>query len=373
MYNAATLKTELLGLVGWRQNEDSGGTQLQSMTTSVSGLWFNDAHPLLTIDSLLSVAPDYEKLHSGNQALINTSFTNWLQEKTEAGILFAINEWIQRKFAVKTAKNLLERKQLLDVSGHIQNTDTNKGKLVGFELVPKRSLGTTIKIEQIGLQLTDGQDVDVYLFHSESTAHKETTTITYAGSGGLVWKTVNWELSGTGTYYIVYQQNGMAGNSVNGVQDYSYHKGGATIYPAGKYFNINAFEITAAETSLWDISHVAYVHDTNFGLNLKMSVHCDYTTLITEQKDLFKTVIQKGVAMTLLREFAFNGNVRINRHESNASQTTVLYEIDGDSQGRPGGLKKEFVDAIEAITFDFEGIDRTCLPCRKRSVRYSSI
>jgi hypothetical protein len=115
---------------------------------------------------------------------------------------------------------------------------------------------------------------------------------------------------------------------------------------------------------------------TNYGLNYKVSVSCDYTDFILDQKEQFQTIISKRVAMNLLRVLAFNANSNVNRSSSNVDSTRILYEIDGDSQSTEGNnrsLKDQYETALMAIQFDQTGIDKVCLPCRKRGVKYSTI
>jgi hypothetical protein len=51
MYSVSEIKSGLIGLIGWRQNVDITGVQLTDLTTTTSGLYFNDEHPLLTFDN----------------------------------------------------------------------------------------------------------------------------------------------------------------------------------------------------------------------------------------------------------------------------------------------------------------------------------
>lgn len=373
MYNATQLKAGLLSLVGWRQNPDPDGWQLSDLTTSDSGLFFNDEHPLLTMANLISIAPPFERLEAAPLDQ-EAAFEAWLQEKTEAGIIRAIQAWIDRKFEVKTAGNLLERKQLFEVTGNGADTDPNEGKFVFWEFTPRRSRGLRLKINEIALQLTENQSLTLYLFKSGTKAPVQSTTFDYTGAGGVQWKTVDWELTGEGSYYVGYFQSNLTGNAIRGVGDFNFKNAGYTHYPWGRYFEaVAASAVVTGGAILWDVADNVYSLSTNYGLNFRLNVQCDYTAFILEQKDLFKTLIAKQVAVDLLREFAYNSNTRVNRHESNFNPTQILYEIDGDTQGRPGGLQRQLEKAIETITFDTKGLDRHCLPCRKRSVNYRAI
>lgn len=378
MYNAATLKAGLINLIGWRQNADAGGTQLTTvggidLTDSTSGMYFNDEHPLLTFDSLLSIAPDFTLQYS-LPSEINTAFSTWLKEKTEAGIIRAVQTWLDAKFEVKSARNLLERKRIFYTSGRLADTDTNGGRGVGLEVIPRRGDGVKMTIEQIGLQFNTNQNITIRLFHSDTLTHEQTVTVAYAGAGSVQWETVNWTLNGSGAYYVVYDQADLTGESINSARDYRHTIAGATYFPMGRYLQVSAFEVEGDVSQLWDIADNAYTVTTNYGLNLAFNVQCDYTDLIVGQKDLFKTIISKQVAIDLLRELAFNPQARVNRHESNVERNAMLYEIDGDSQGpRPGGLRAQLQAAIDTLSLDLEGLDSVCYPCRRRAVQYRAV
>ena len=409
MYNPAQLKAGLIGLVGWRQNYDPAGAQLSALTSSTSGLYFNDEHPLLNIENLLSIAPEFSKLSapsawdsgtnyavgdlvtlsgtryrataaSTNQTPpdadyweVYDAFTAWLKEKTEAGIIRAVNAWLDRKMMMGTGNNLLERKQLLDVAGNLNDNDTNNANVAGLEITPIRSRNITGTIEAIGLQFDTTQTITVKLFSSNQPAALQSVAVSYATAGALQWETVDWIMNGEGAYYIVVDQNAITGQSINAVYEHANACGGWAVIPGGKFFRATAFDVSGGYASLWDLDNMSYTQATNYGLNLRLNLQCDFSTIILEQKSLFATLISKQVAIDLLRELAFNPTSRINRHEANIDRTTLLYEIDGDSQGRPGGMRKQLEDAIDAIQFDTTGIDKYCLPCRKRGVKYRAV
>lgn len=142
-----------------------------------------------------------------------------------------------------------------------------------------------------------------------------------------------------------------------------------------KYLQISPFMYNAPETfaeypELWDIAYTMYTNTLNYGLNCEITVGCDLTDFIIEQRSIFQTVIQRQVAAIALRTLAMNPNVRVNRNQSNASKMDILYELDGNVEGRPGGLGYDLKKAFEALRLDTQGIDRICLSCNNRGVKY---
>ena len=109
-------------------------------------------------------------------------------------------------------------------------------------------------------------------------------------------------------------------------------------------------------------------------MNLDVSVLCDETDFIIEQRAIFADLISKQVAVDMLREFAYNPNVRTNRHSINASRVDILYELDGDSSSlKRSGLSYQLELALDAAALSLEGIDRVCMPCNNKGVKYRTI
>lgn len=416
MYNVEKLKTNLFSLIGWRQNPNPGGTQLTEMTTSDSSIWYNDQHPLLTFDNMYSVSPDFDlrtyptydgskidyvvgdvvgdtsdpvilyeriKVSTSAEALTNTefwkkhsAFTKWLREKTESGIIDTIDDWYNQKSGLATAINLLSRETIFQDGGDFEDTQDKKGKVVGQYLYPRRSEGVIMTIHKISLQLTQNQSVTVKLFKKGTKTPIVSETFVYDQNGSVQWFTptepTKWVLSGGNTYFIGYNEDDILGNAINAIEN--CHR--IDYFPTGKFYNIRSFNVDSDFTEMWNESKVLYNTSTNYGLNYKIDVSCDYTDFIIEQKHLFQKAISKRVAMKVLREFPFNANALVNRHVSNIEGSKVLYEIDGDTQGAVGNntrLNKQYEKALNAIQFDRSGIDPICLKCRKRGISYSTI
>lgn len=125
---------------------------------------------------------------------------------------------------------------------------------------------------------------------------------------------------------------------------------------------------------MWDIEHNQYNYNCNYGLNLEVTVQCDITDILVEQRHIFQDVIAKQVAVDMLREFAYNANVRTNRHSINASRADILYELEGDlSSMRKSGLSHQLDMAFKAIELDTKGISRICLPCKNNGLKSKTI
>lgn len=400
MYNVQDIKTELLPLIGWRQNIDPNGVQIVpivdnegtpeevtvDLATSEVDLWFNDAHPLLTMDDLYSIAPNFDQLHKDEldevvkKDLINASFTAWLRQKTEASILKCLGEWYREKSELGTSKNLIERNRLFESTGNLTDTIEKEDLVVGLEISPTKSKSMVLDIKRIGVQCEQNETFLIYLFQTGSKTPLFSESIEYTGNGSVQWFdtkdfTNNWRLKADGVYYLAYDQSALLGSAINGAKNYGKGQSGFTTFPKGKYYKVSAFNVDIINIGqLWDLNDTQYNNDTNYGLNLEVSVTCDYSQFIIEQKELFTGLILYHVALDFLNEMYYNANARINRNAANVSKPQLLFDINGDSQGKDDfSIFGKYKKALKAIQFDSTGIDGVCLPCRRKGIRYKPV
>lgn len=428
----------LLHLVGWEQYYMPGKAVEESLTESESGLFFQNAHPLMTLDNIMSVMPEdwgaqYPEWNGNalyaagdvvgtaengkpaywisvgdntNERPSVTSvywkpyniLSSYLEHLTRSGITTAVQTFLQMKQLTKMTRNLLERTTFFDGAGRIRATIQNKHRLVGFEIVPTRSMGVTAKIEKIGLQMTGGTGtIRMYLFHSSQINPIKTFDLNFTvTNGGFQWFTLKdcylpYISSGTdsgGAWFLCYNQDELPAGmeAVNVSKDWSRepcgtcNMGSVQVWrELTKYMQVTPFMYTAPEDfaqypELWDIAMTMYTNTQNYGLNCEVSVGCDLTDFIISQRHIFQTVIQRQVAVIALRTMAMNPDVRVNRNQSNVTRMDLLYEIDGNTAGiRPNGLGYELKKAFEAVNIETTGLDRICLSCNNKGIRFSSV
>lgn len=441
MYRINEIQDALLHVCGWEQSYNPKEAIDSDLTRSESGLMFQGAHPLLTLDTMRAIMPDdwgcqYPEWNSretysagtivqydlnGNDDELywesirdnNTNekpgesvlfwkpyniLSDFLERVTRNGIATAIQTFTQIKQLDKETRNLLERRTFFDGAGRIRATLQNTHKLVGFEIVPVRALGVTAKIEKIGLQMTGGTGiVKMYLFHSSQIDPIKTFDLDFqVKNGGFQWFTledcflpyISKDNNSGGSWFLCYNQDELPQGmeAINVSKDWSREPCGTCNIGSvevwrelTKYLQVTPFMYNAPETfaeypELWDIAYTMYTNTQNYGLNCEITVGCDLTDFIISQRQIFQDVIQKQVAVIALRALAMNPNVRVNRYQSNATRTDILYELDGNTSGvRPGGLGYQLKKAYEALQLDTQGLDRVCLSCNNRGVRYKAV
>ena len=439
MIRANDIQEKLLHLIGWEQNYDTSDLKISdALTVSESGLYFQQIHPLLTLQNMSCIAPDFKNItfneydsekeyKKGNIVKINDTlykalqnckgispedesneiydateywvetnpFSEWLESKTKASIQKAISRYYTEKIAQGTYKTLCENKTLFDGTGRIVDVVKNRRNLVGFEIVPIRAKGVTTKINKIGLQFTEPGEYTLYLMHSSMYEPVKVINLTKTRKNSIEWFAVdNLYLpyqsennDAGGSWYLCYLQSQLPEGSQAIRKDKDWSKEpckscSRSEYTSwlswSKYLEVHPFyvneEMLNEGMTLWDVEDNEYTYDTNYGINIEVSVSCDITDFIVEQRAIFQDIIAKQVAIDMLREFAYNANVRTNRHSINASRIDILYEIDGDSSSmKQSGLSHQLNLAYKAIKLSTEGLDRVCLPCKNNGIKYRTV
>lgn len=432
MIRLKEIQDAMLHLVGWEQSYDLEKAISPDLLESESGLYFQSAHPLMTLDNIentipesfdlqylkwdkdteyntgakvrhqgkfyLALAPSVNIEPSGETAdtwEIHNPFSDYLERLTRAGISKTIQTFLQTKQLARETRDLFDRKTFFDGAAKLQATIRASHKLVGIELVPVRSLGVTMKIHKIGLQMVGATGkVRFYLFHSSQKAPMKTFDLEFTNTtGGFQWFNMedlflpyisNGHDAG-GAWFLCYDQDelpfGM--EALNVSKDWSREPCGTcnigsveiwremTKYLQASPFCANIPEGFSENPQMWDIEQTMYTHTMNYGINCEFSIGCDLTDFIIEQRHIFANVVQRQVAVDTLRMMAMNPSVRVNRNQSNVSRMDILYELDGNSQSsRPQGLGYDLKKAYDALTIETKGLDRICLKCQNGGVKY---
>lgn len=432
MIRLKEIQDAMLHLVGWEQNFDPERAIDSSLLESESGLYFQRAHPLLTLENIENIMPETFMLryHSWDsdkeyeagdkvshtdkvwKALANNTnvepttensdtwveynpLSDYVERLTRSGIDKVVQTFLQIKELNRETRDLFDRKTFFDGAARLQATIRSSHKLVGIELVPVRSLGVTLKIHKIGLQAIGATGiVKFYLFHSSQSAPVKTFEVDFTNTkGGFQW--FNFEdlflpyiSSGTdsgGAWFLCYYQDelpfGM--EALNVSKDWSREPCGTCNIGSvevwremTKYLQASPFCVVppddfSEDPRMWDIAETMYTPTMNYGINCEISIGCDLTDFIIEQRAIFANVVQRQVAVDALRTMAMNPSVRVNRNQSNVSRMDILYELDGNTQSRqPQGLGYDLKKAYQALVLETKGLDRICLKCQNGGVKY---
>ena len=445
MYRADAIRENFLHLLGWRQNYNTADFAIsESLTKSETGQYYQDMHPLITLDTIRSISPNYgrntyKEWDSASQykpgqlasveittdnpnytdfekeagfavyrALTNNTgkepeaspedwthvdlFSEWLEEKTAASILKAVESYYSVQLADRTVKNLLESKVLFDGAGRLVDVVRNTNSFVGFEIIPIRAEGVTLKVEKIGVQFNKNGKFNLYLMHNSSPQPIKVIPVDYTKNGGMQWidmedlylPYISDNTDAGGSWFLCYSQKELPSDMQAVEKNRDWSKEPCPTCSRidylnwqawSKYLEIHPFKTPAPDTiEMWDVQNNVYTYTTNYGLNLKVTMECDLTDILIAQRKSFQNVIGLQVAADMIREFAYNPNFRINRMQQNFSRNELLYELDGDStSNKKGGILYRLDKAMEALRIDTTGINRICIPCRNDGIRYRTV
>lgn len=408
------ITTALSGLVGF----GSAGT---------SGLDVYNVHPLLTAENIAAITPSK---YNGN----TTKADEWLQGQQTAAIVQVVQRFCADKQTWRQSRDILQRKPFFDGVGRIKNVIANSNKVVGFEITPVRAMGVTVVIEKIGMQFARAVEptdefnyITIYLFHSSQPDPVRELQCYVKANGRFAWitpkeplylpyvrydkqqdtstqsrqvatrselapehiTTVSYDGTDTGgSWYLVYAQDDLPQGyeAINVSKDWSREPCGTCNIGSlqdwrilTKYVQVAPFmvaetkgELGKFDKKLWDVSEMMYTPTQSYGLNCIISVSCDLSDFIISQKDNFAQAIQLQTAYNLLRAIAMNPFARVNRAQSNAMRSDILYELDGNTEGRPTGIGYRLEQAYKALRISTEGIDRICLACANKGVNYTT-
>lgn len=427
MLRLKVIKEALSTLVGWKQSYNPKTAIEEGLTTTDSGMYYQDVHPMVTLDNIEAIMPDaYENKypcwdieadyeqgakvryidstyiavspvngmspdteHSGWQKF--NPLSDYVQEITDSAISRAIQKFSTKKQVERETTTLVKSESLVATPNRASAFITPSDKLVGFEFTPKKGVGISIKLDKLALQMTGATGVvKLYLFGTNSFEPIATFEVDIERAvSGFYWLDLEDVYLSVGqTYYICYHQRELPEymRAVNAKRDWSKrpcgtcNQGNPRLWDEMiKYIRIRPF--MAVTTADWidnpvipSVEDMCFEPTLSYGFNFTLNIACDLTDFIVEQKQAFASVLQLEVASDVLRAIALNPNVRVNRNQINGSKAELLYEIDGDTQGtRATGINALLKDAYKGLEINTQGIDRACLACNNKGIRYTQV
>lgn len=327
--------------------------------------------------------------------------TNLLTEKVEEftrdGIQNAVQKWYETKKVNKESRTLLEHRAFFDGAGRIKDTVRNQDKIVGFEIQSVHGLGVTTKIDKVGLQFNSPGQVTVYVFHSLKAEPVYQQTFGYdRANGTFKWfEPKDWylpymnEWGAGGVWYLVYVQrdlmpdDGVLMEAVRYGMDWnvgpcvSCNMGSTQAWrELLQYVKVSPVQAATpgnwdrSDPQRWNLQNNCYTPGSNYGLNVMVSVMCDVTDIIIKNRQQFAPVIKLQTAYDILRNADMNPDVVVSRFQSNISHTDVRYELDGSAATNKRGMGLELDKAYAALEVETQGMDKVCLGCNNRGIRF---
>jgi len=422
MFNYSTVKTGLSGLIGFKSARDPAIPALDSgLTSTVSGLYMSDFHPMLDTDNLEASVYDYDgrdyetydpsvtytagsyvksadiawvakEATKGNSPAAGTYWKTAFSDYLDTAYDSSINKLLARlsihKKLSQSGKTYLDNVQLFDGTSRNEDTISASGRFVGFEIQLKKYNNIKATVDRIGLRFTQAQtDLTLYLFHSSRNTAVATCTISTTVGYNFEWSTPSsWDLSyvdytnnidAGGKWYVGYFEADITGNAINKNYDFSSSPcsscGSTDEYYFNlwsKYMRVRPIEVSTLNgTDLFELSDVGISWSENWGINLAFSVKTDLTEMAVNNKTLFTDPLGKQFAVDMLETMAYNTNARVNNRETNNELVALQALAGGEGQK---GMTAQLEDSINALAEDFAGISRA-VPREGRGVTYGAI
>lgn len=410
MFNLKTLLSEFTTLIGVRSGLDTRSAILTpAVKQSDSGLYINAAHPLLTVDNIEATANEIQSfalidVYSGTatytkgdivadgdkwyESLTDSNTGNALTDATKWVKTSVVNQYLKETYTdavtrvfrrieldkqiANKGRRLVSSTPLFFVEGNELNEKV--GAFVGLRLwVQEQDLAGVLN--RVGLQLKQAQTLTVYLFHTSQAEPVKTWEVNYTNAKRFQWfdtkEALN--LSDTNGYYTIgYFESDLDAANLSIRRKYNFTDGpncavcnrrDADYYSRwSPYLSIESVRVPSAYLSgtdqAWQESVIEIMDKQNHGLNLDLTVNCDLTGVILQNKGLFANVIFEQWKILLLEGIAFTA--RNNRLGNTVAQAAHFTLHDPNNRDNPyATLNKAFT----AIEVDFSGLNPICLPC----------
>ena len=213
MIRIKEIQDALTGVVGWEQGCTVETTIDDRLTETESGLYYQQAHPLVTLENVSAIMPeDYAERYP---VWVAGSYDKGKKVRHGAGVWRSTVDGNDSEPATPSASGWEPFNPLTDyvetmTRGSIAKTVQTF--LQTKSLIEDDSAGVTVRLEKIGLQMTGATGtVRLYVFHSsQREAQHVIDFVVSKGDGSMEWMDLRdcyLPYKGdTGAWYVVYSQ-----------------------------------------------------------------------------------------------------------------------------------------------------------------------
>ncbi|NML67608.1 hypothetical protein HHL22_20600 [Hymenobacter sp. RP-2-7] len=380
MYNLLTLTACLAPLLAFRQPPEASPDEPQlaaGLLIADGQVAVQDVHPLLTLANLRAVAPQVP----GAGTDIGAQLSAYLDQARRAAVAKVLAAFTARKKLTGTGKTLLADGKLTGQHGEYRRKVIKQGRFVGLALRPAAGKDVLVSVTGLGTQFTDlNPNFRLYLYHSSSQQPVAQYEVPRANKVYFEWTPIAIALplgADVGEYRLGYFEDDLVGQAVDLQRDFSQRPGSCCgsdylLFDAyAPYVQVRGFTTPAEEGTdvLPGDGRVSYVSDSNFGLNLQVSVVCDLSEYFCRHKALFAEALQLQLAADLLSQMA---NTTRNNGLASGVQALALVELNNRPDYQPGLLSR-LEKALGALDVDLSGISKPCLPCKTNGYKVGAV
>lgn len=416
MFKISDLNACFSGLVGFKQSSTPGYPIINnSLSKSDSGLYVEGAHPLITQENIYAVAPEFDgftypawvagvypknyivtsntKKYKAIQNVSNDigepstastywkqidPYNDWLETLYNESINDLAFALINYKKIAGVGKSLIQSLKIYEGFGTLSSKIIKRDRFVGWELYLKNIENIMIEINKLGLQADTAQpNFNLYIYHSSQNEYLKKIELNFNKPSSFEWKELQDVILNfystnhdtDGVFYIGYYESELQGQAITREMNLS-----AAPCAGCDKFNIDSFnkwsktmklqaisidsDYLNEDKNLFDTSKVKRHYDTNFGMNMAITIKCDLTDFFCAHKMLFADALQKQIALNLLNKMAFSTKINV---LSDKVRGLAMAEL--DEREESGSFKQIYIKSLKALNIDFSGFNHECLPC----------
>ena len=300
-------------------------------------------------------------------------FAEQLRNKTVSVIEKTITKTLSSKKEFNQTKNVLQNSSLIISDGSRSTTEVKQGRLVGISIRTRDFNNVLMNIPAMGVKLTESQDLTIYVYHTSQTEPITSFTVPAGQSfkfSDIVDLNLGFyteEYENGGEFKICYLENDLTGSAVIKDVTYDYHSscgcGSTASHKAEKTYkyirHIAPFYVENADiplsNELWSEDVEKTDTKSNFGINFKFNILCDWTEIILQNLHLWDDALILGMQVGV-------AELAQGSHRHNDAQ--MLTKIDAVVQLQPegGDLRGQYEKACKEIDLDISDLDSPCMP-----------
>lgn len=377
MFQVSTVKDCLKTLIGWVNHYDEEEVPNFPIDSDLlktdSGQVYNNMHEIMNLNIINISIPE------------NRDLEEYLSSLEESAIIELLNDVYTNKEVRQAGKSLLNDSVLINSIGGYKDKITGKGRFVGFAFRLRHDIGLRSTIKRVGLQLTDAQinPLTLYLYHSSKT--EAVATLEFTSSKGLDFTFIDSDLEliadskeiTGGEYKLGYYESDLLTNQAIDYKLLNYDTGFCNACRGGldarrynkirKYFDFKPFYVSSSALNgviKPDEEDFNYTNSCNFGLNLSVSVECDLSNFICDNKLHLRTALGYKMVYKVLEMVKYS-------QETNAPderlKSIIIRDLEGDVDTRLTTVQQKYDEALTGLSFNFSGLNSSCIPCNNNS------
>lgn len=375
MFDTIKARECLKRLIGWKDHYDTAEIPALSaeLKESETGEFYQEFHPALRLDLIRAALPE------------NRNLEDFLRETEEAAITQVLNDLAETKELARTSKEIVANDVIYNSEGWINDTVMNESRFVGVRFRLKHEIGLKAVINRLALQFTAAQtDLTLYLFHSHKAEAIAQINYNSTQGGSFEWLEVSQELHADdanisgGSFYLGYYQDDITGNAIqykklNWLSGYCKTCDGGVSQDRYKsisqYIEMQPFyvpngSLSANPVNMFDPLDIIEANNNNWGFNFNISINCDLTNFICDNRKSIKKVLALAVTIKILRMIQFSQQINYLEEQI---KSMIIRDLEGDKETNYINLFRKYNSAKKAINFNHSSIAKICLPCDRRS------